>query len=431
MTVSLLGFLAFIALVALFRMPIGFAIGAVGFVGIGLVRNWHAAQAAVVGEFLHVASYSLSVVPLFVLMGNFVTQGGLSRDLYQAANAFLGHRRGGLVASTIVASAGFGAVCGSSIATAATMAKVALPEMQRLGYKNGFASAAVAAGGTLGILIPPSSIMVIYGLMTETSIGALFAAGVIPGLIAMAFYLLAARWTVVRDPLAGPPGNKFTWTQRVKALRAVGAVLFLFVLVMGGLYSGFFTATEAAGIGAFGGFLVAWTRRSLSWRVLREVLVESAVTSGMLFSILIGAQIFSAFVNFTSMPADLAAWVDGLGWGPLGVIVAICCIYIVLGCFMESMSMILLTVPVFFPLVTGLGYDPVWFGILLVCVVEIGLITPPLGMNVFVIRATVSWVKGSEVWWGLVPFIVADFFRIATLVAFPVLTLYLPRLLNL
>lgn len=431
MTVSLLGFLAFIALVALFRMPIGFSIGAVGFVGIGLVRNWNAAQAAVVGEFLHVASYSLSVVPLFVLMGNFVTRGGLSRDLYQAANAFLGHRRGGLVASTIVASAGFGAVCGSSIATAATMAKVALPEMQRLGYKNGFAAAAVAAGGTLGILIPPSSIMVIYGLMTETSIGALFAAGVVPGLIAMAFYLLAARWTVARDPLAGPPGDRFTWMQRIKALRAVGSVLFLFVLVMGGLYSGFFTATEAAGIGAFGGFLVAWARGTLSWQVLREVLVESAITSGMLFTILIGAQIFAAFVNFTSMPSDLTAWVDGLGWGPLGVIVAICCIYIVLGCFMESMSMILLTVPVFFPLVTGMGYDPVWFGILLVCVVEIGLITPPLGMNVFVIRATVSWIKGSEVWWGLAPFIVADFCRIAILVAFPALTLYLPRLLNL
>jgi tripartite ATP-independent transporter DctM subunit len=431
MTVSLLGFLAFIALVALFRMPIGFSIGAVGFVGIGLVRNWNAAQAAVVGEFLHVASYSLSVVPLFVLMGNFVTRGGLSRDLYQAANAFLGHRRGGLVASTIVASAGFGAVCGSSIATAATMAKVALPEMQRLGYKNGFAAAAVAAGGTLGILIPPSSIMVIYGLMTETSIGALFAAGVVPGLIAMAFYLLAARWTVARDPLAGPPGDRFTWMQRIKALRAVGSVLFLFVLVMGGLYSGFFTATEAAGIGAFGGFLVAWARGTLSWQVLREVLVESAITSGMLFTILIGAQIFAAFVNFTSMPSDLTAWVDGLGWGPLGVIVAICCIYIVLGCFMESMSMILLTVPVFFPLVTGMGFDPVWFGILLVCVVEIGLITPPLGMNVFVIRATVSWIKGGEVWWGLAPFIVADFCRIAILVAFPALTLYLPRLLNL
>lgn len=431
MTASLVAFLAFMALVALVRVPIGFAIGAVGFVGIAVMRSTNAAYASVVGEFLHVANYNLTVVPLFVLMGNFVTRGGLSRDLYHAANAFLGHRRGGLVASTIVASAGFGAVCGSSIATAATMAKVALPEMRRLGYQNGFASAAVAAGGTLGILIPPSSIMVIYGLMTETSIGALFAAGVVPGLIAMLLYLVAARWTVMRDPSAGPPGERSDWRQRAMALRSVGSVLFLFVLVMGGLYSGVFTATEAAGVGAFGGFLVAWARRTLSGQVLRDVLVESAVTSGMLFSILIGAQIFAAFVNFTSMPTDLKLWVDGLGWGPLGVIVAICCVYILLGCVMESMSMILLTVPVFFPLVAGLGYDPIWFGILLVCVVEIGLITPPLGMNVFVIRATVSWVKGSDIWWGLLPFIVADFVRIAVLVGFPVLTLYLPKLLNL
>lgn len=431
MTASLLGFLAFMALVAFLRVPIGFAIGAVGFVGIAIMRSWNAAYASVVSEFLSVANYNLSVVPLFVLMGNFVTRGGLSRDLYQAANAFLGHRRGGLVASTIVASAGFGAVCGSSIATAATMAKVALPEMKRLGYKSGFAAASVAAGGTLGILIPPSSIMVIYGLMTETSIGALFAAGVIPGLLATGLYLLAARWTVSRDPLAGPRGERSTWRQRLEALRSLWSVLFLFALVMGGLYGGFFTATEAAGIGAFGGFLVAWGRRTLTRAVLREVLVESAVTSGMLFSILIGAQLFAAFVNFTTMPADLKAWVNTLGWGPVGVVVAICLIYLVLGCLMEAMSMILLTVPVFFPLVTGLGHDPVWFGILLVCVVEIGLIHPPLGMNVFVIRATAPWIKGPEIWWGLMPFIVADLCRIAILIAFPVITLYLPKLLNL
>lgn len=431
MSASLIGFLIFMALVGLLRAPIGFAIGAVGFVGIALMRSWNAAYAAVTSEILSVASYNLSVVPLFVLMGNFVTRGGVSRDLYQAANAFLGHRRGGLVASTIVASAGFGAVCGSSIATAATMAKVALPEMQRLGYKSGFASAAVAAGGTLGILIPPSSILVIYGLMTETSIGALFAAGVIPGLIATVLYLLAAHWTVLRDPQAGPRGERSTWRQRAAALRSVWSVLFLFALVMGGLYGGIFTATEAAGVGAFGGFLVAWGRRTLTPKILREVLVESAVTSGMLFSILIGAQIFAAFINFTTMPADLKTWVDALGWGPIGVIVAICLIYIVLGCFMESMSMILLTVPVFFPLVTGLGFDPVWFGILIVCVVEIGLITPPLGLNVFVIRATQSWGKVSDIWWGLLPFIVADFLRIALLVAFPVLTLFLPRWLGL
>lgn len=431
MTEALIGFLSFMALVAVARVPIGFAIGLVGFLGLGMMRSWNAAYASVIGEITQVANYPLSVVPLFVLMGNLVTRGGLSRDLYQAANAFLGHRRGGLVASTIVASAGFGAVCGSSIATAATMAKVALPEMQRLGYKSGFAAASVAAGGTLGILIPPSSIMVIYGLMTETSIGALFAAGVLPGLIATLFYLLAAQWTVMRDASAGPPGPRSDWRQRLMALRSVWTVLLLFALVIGGLYSGYFTATEAAGIGAMGGFLVALARRALTRQILSEVLVESAITSGMLFTILIGAQIFSAFVNFTTMPTDLKSWINGLGWDPIGVVVAICLVYIVLGCFMEAMSMILLTVPVFFPLVTGLGFDPVWFGILLVCVVEIGLIHPPLGMNVFVIRATASWIKGSEIWWGLVPFIVADFFRIAVLIAFPVISLFLPKVLNL
>ena len=235
MTEALIGFLSFMALVAVARVPIGFAIGLVGFLGLGMMRSWNAAYASVIGEITQVANYPLSVVPLFVLMGNLVTRGGLSRDLYQAANAFLGHRRGGLVASTIVASAGFGAVCGSSIATAATMAKVALPEMQRLGYKSGFAAASVAAGGTLGILIPPSSIMVIYGLMTETSIGALFAAGVLPGLIATLFYLLAAQWTVMRDASAGPPGPRSDWRQRLMALRSVWTVLLLFALVIGGL----------------------------------------------------------------------------------------------------------------------------------------------------------------------------------------------------
>lgn len=431
MFATLVGFCAFILIVLALRVPIGLAIGVVGFAGIGLVRGWPAAMSSVTNEIVDVANYNLSVMPLFVLMGNFVTRGRLSRDLYQAAYAFLGHRRGGLVSSTIVASAGFGAVCGSSIATAATMARVALPEMNRLGYKPGFAAASVAAGGTLGILIPPSSIMVIYGLMTETSIGALFAAGVIPGILATGLYLLAARWSVWRDPAAGPPGEASSWRQRLRALREVWAVLLLFGLVMGGLYSGFFTATEGAGVGALGGCLVAAARRTLNWRSLNEILVESVKTSAMLFTILIGAQIFAAFVNFTSMPADLKQWVASLGLGPVGVVVAICFVYIVLGCIMEAMSMILLTVPVFFPLISSLGHDPVWFGILLVCIVEIGLIHPPLGMNVFVIRATQPGLQGADVWWSLAPFLTADFVRIGILIAFPVITLALPRALNL
>jgi tripartite ATP-independent transporter DctM subunit len=431
MLITSFAFLVFVALMTVLRVPIGVAVGAVGFGGLVLVRGWAPAVSLASNEILEVATYSLSVMPLFVLMGNFVTRGGLSRDLYQAAYTFLGHRRGGLATSTIVASAGFGAVCGSSIATAATMSKVALPQMRRLGYKDSLAAASVAAGGTLGILIPPSTIMVIYGLMTETSIGALFAAGVMPGLMATFFYLGAVAWSVWRDPQAGPRATKSSWAQRVQALQQVWTVLLLFVIVMGGLYSGYFTATEGAGVGAAGGFLVAWIRGTLTLRVLREILIESAKTSAMLFTILIGAQIFSGFVNFTSMPTDLKEFVMGLGLSPVGVIVAICAVYIVLGCIMEAMSMILLTVPIFFPLVTALGFDPIWFGILLVCVIEIGLIHPPLGMNVFVIRASVPDINANQIWKGLLPFISADLFRIAVLIAFPSISLFLPQLLRL
>lgn len=413
------------------RVPIGFAVGAVGFVGIGLIRGWSAAVSAVSGEILEVASYTFSVLPLFVLMGNFVTRGQLSRDLYHAAYAFLGHRRGGLAASTIVASAGFGAVCGSSMATAATMAKVAVPEMRRLGYKDSLAAASVAAGGTLGILIPPSGIMVIYGIMTETSIGALFAAGMLPGLLACALYLCATGWSVMRDPTAGPPGGRTSWADRGRALLGVWAVLLLFVIVMGGLYGGFFTATEAAGIGAFGGLLIAWTRGSLTIPILKEVLVDSAKTSAMLFTIVIGAQVFAHFLNFTTMPADLKAAVTYFGVHPTMVIIAICLVYIALGCIMESMSMLLLTVPVFFPLILSLGMDPVWFGILIVCVIEIGLITPPVGMNVFVIRAIMPGVPGNSIWRALIPYITADVVRIALLIAFPSISLLLPQLMKL
>lgn len=431
MLIASIAFLAFFIIMIVARVPIGFAVGAVGFVGIGLMRSWSAAVSAVSGEILEVASYTFSVLPLFVLMGNFVTRGQLSRDLYHAAYAFLGHRRGGLAASTIVASAGFGAVCGSSMATAATMSKVAIPEMRRLGYKDSLAAASVAAGGTLGILIPPSGIMVIYGIMTETSIGALFAAGMLPGLLACALYLCATRWSVMRDPKAGPPGRKTDWAERAKALLGVWAVLLLFVIVMGGLYGGIFTATEAAGIGAFGGLLIAWVRGGLTIPVLKDVLVDSAKTSAMLFTIVIGAQVFAHFLNFTTMPADLKAAVTYFGVHPTIVIVAICLVYIALGCIMESMSMLLLTVPVFFPLIVSLGMDPVWFGILIVCVIEIGLITPPVGMNVFVIRAIMPEVPGNSIWRALIPFITADAVRIALLIAFPSISLFLPHLMKL
>lgn len=427
---TLLGFAAMFILMAC-KVPIAFAMAAVGFVGIGLMRSWPAALGSTTTEILDVAKYTLSVVPLFVLMGNFATKAGMSRELYQAAYSFFGHRRGGLAMSTVVACAGFGAICGSSIATTATMARVAMPEMQRFGYKDSFAAGAIAAGGTLGILIPPSVIMVLYGIMTEQSIGALFAAGVLPGLLATALYMLAAAAVTWVDPSLGPPGERSAWRARMQALRGVWSVLALFGVVMGGMYGGWFTATEAAGIGAAGAFLFACARKSLSWSEARDLLVQTARTTAMLFMILIGASVFANFVNFTSMPADLMQFVGQFQIHPLAVIVAICAIYVILGSAMEELSMILLTVPIFFPLVVHLGFDPIWFGVLIVCVVEIGMISPPVGMNVFVLRSVLPNVPTATIWRGVTPFLAADILRLALLIAFPAISIWLPRTLGL
>ena len=430
MTEGLLGFLAMFVLMAL-RVPIAVAMGLVGFVGFALMRSWPAAMSSAAGEFTDIGAYTLSVVPLFVLMGNFVTRAGMSRDLYQAAYAFIGHRRGGLALSTIAACAGFGAICGSSLATTATMARVAMPEMQRFNYSTAFAAGTVCAGATLGILIPPSVIMVIYGIMTEQSIGALFAAGVIPGLVAMGFYMLASVWVTSRHPEYGPPGERASWAERLKAMRSIWGVVLLFAIVMGGMYGGFFTPTEAAGVGAMGGFLFALARRSLTLPILRDVLVESARTSAMLFLIVIGASLFANFLNFTGMPNALKDLVTAFDVHPIAVIVAICAVYVVLGTAMESLSMMLLTVPIFFPLVTSLGFDPVWFGILVVCVIEISLITPPVGMNIFVLSSVMPNIPTTTIWRGVMPFIGADILRMAVLIAFPSITLFLPKWLGL
>ena len=430
MTEGLLGFAAMFALMAL-RVPIAVAMCLVGLVGFALMRSWPAAFSSAAGEFTDIGAYTLSVVPLFVLMGNFVTRAGMSRDLYQAAYALIGHRRGGLALSTITACAGFGAICGSSLATTATMARVAMPEMQRFHYAPAFAAGSVCAGATLGILIPPSVILVIYGIMTEQSIGALFAAGLLPGLLALGCYMLAAVWVTRRHPHYGPPGEKADAATRWAAMRGIWGVLLLFALVMGGMYGGLFTPTEAAGVGAMGGFVFALARGALTWRILREVLVESARTSAMLFTIVIGASLFANFLNFTDLPGALKDFVTGFGVHPILVIVAICLVYVVLGTAMESLSMMLLTVPIFFPLVTSLGFDPVWFGILVVCVIEISLITPPVGMNIFVLSSVMPQLPTTTIWRGVLPFVAADVVRMAVLIAFPAISLVLPRWLGL
>ena len=431
MTQALIGFGAMLFLIFL-EVPIAYAMAVVGLAGTTWMRSWPAAY-GMAGAVVHESGfqYLLSVVPLFVLMGNLVTHAKLSKELYSAAYAFLGHRKGGLAMSTVVACGGFGAVCGSSLATAATMCKVAYPEMRHLGYSEGLATGSIAAGGTLGILIPPSIVMVVYAILTEQSIGKMFAAGILPGLVAIGFYMLAVRWTIWRDPTAGPPGERMGWHQRLTALKQVWGVAMLFGIVMGGIYGGVFTSSEAAGIGACGAFAFAWLRGRLTWAILSEVLVESARTTGMLFMVLIGALIFADFVNFTSMPTGLQDWVGQFNIHPTLVIVAICGIYILLGCVLESMSMVLLTVPVFYPLVQHLGMDPIWFGIIVVVVTEISFITPPVGLNVAVLKSLQPEVPIRTIFGGVFPFVVADFFRLSVLIAFPSISTLLPRSLGL
>jgi TRAP-type C4-dicarboxylate transport system permease large subunit len=470
MTESLIG-LAIMLVLAFLRLPIALAMGVVGIVGYAYMRDWNWAVAFATAQtkiYETGRNYALTVVPLFILMGNFVTRAGMSQELYRTAYAFIGHLRGGLAMATIAGCAGFGAICGSSIATAATFAKVAYPSMKKFGYSDALATGSIAAGGTLGILIPPSTIMVIYGIMTGTSIGKLFAAGIIPGILATVLLCLAVQYFVWRDPSSAPRGERLSWKDRLATLQglwwfvAVGvavigsaqlgwlpsddaavlgalavfglslvykgitSVVALFVLVMGGIYGGVFTAVEGAGVGAFGAMVFAVARRSLSWRALYAALVESARTTAMLFMILIGALMFAEFVNITTMPDDLKNFVTRLNVSPIMVVAVIMAIYVILGTAMEELSMILLTVPVFFPLIVHLGVDPIYFGVLIVVVVEIGLISPPVGMNLFVLNTLLPQVPTRTIFRGVLPFMAVDCVRLAILIAFPILSLWLP-----
>ncbi|GAB5376025.1 MAG: TRAP transporter large permease [Acuticoccus sp.] len=425
MTVALVGLGALLFL-SFLRIPIAFVMILVGFAGMAYVNNPIAALYSVGQTAFDAAiNYELSVVPLFVLMGNFVARAGLASELYNASNAFLGHRKGGLAMATIVACGGFSAICGSSLATAATMSKVAMPSMRRFGYSDQLATGAIAAGGTLGILIPPSVVLVLYGIMTQQSIGKLFAAGILPGVLGILFYMLAVRYVTWRNPAAGPAGERQTWPQRFRTLSSVWGVLVLFIIVMGGIYGGVFSPTEAAGIGAFGAFLFALVRRVLTWRVLYEIVEESVATTAMLFTVLIGALLMANFINYTDFPQGLLAFARQFEETPWLVIAMLLVIYILLGCVFESLSMILLTVPIFFPMVVDLGYDPIWFGIVVVVVTEISLITPPVGLNVFVLRGVLPDVRTGTIFQGVTPFWVADIVRLALIVSVPWLSLWL------
>ena len=440
MVAALIGLVCVLVLVFL-RVPIAFAMGFVGVLGVAHERGGILDASSYVPAISLAArqisdttqDYGLSVIPLFILMGLFISKGGLSRELYDLGNAFLGHLRGGLAMATVVACGGFSAICGSSLATVATMSRVAIPEMRRFGYDDRLSSASVASAGTLGALIPPSVVLVIYGILTETSIGKLFIAGIVPGIVGILFYLLAVRWVVLVDPKAGPPGERHGWRARGHALLSVWAVLLLFVVIIGGLYGIFdfaplnlaFSPTEVAGIGAAGAFLIALGRGRLSLRGLFDVLRDSAVTSAGLFMVLIGAALFSAFVNLAGLPEALVAFVTGYDLPPLAVVAGIADIYLLLGCGFGRLSLLLLTVPIFFPVVVSLGFDPVWFGIFVVVVTEIGMLTPPIGMNVFILQASMGDIPAATVFRGVTPFWIADLFRLSLIILVPGIALVL------
>lgn len=430
MTIGLIG-LGLVLALAFLRVPLGFALLTVSIGGLTYVNSFGVAATLIPMTLSEaVFSYELAVVPLFILMGNVLSRTGISEDLFRAAYAFLGAVRGGLALATMVTCAGFSAVCGSSFATAATMAKVAYPSMEKYGYSPQLASATIAAGGTLGILIPPSIILMIYGILTQTNIGELFIAGVLPGLLGLALYMLVIFIYATVRPQAAPRGQAVSAAERWASLKGVWPFVALFVLIIGGLYLGLFTATEAGGIGAGVALLIAFSQRRLGWARFYETLLETAMTSVMLYTVLFGAMLFSQFISMSGLADALLMEVQTSGLSKWGILLAILAVFLLLGCVMDSMAIILIFVPLFAPTLVAQGFDLVWFGIIVVVLVEIGLITPPIGMNVFVLKANLPKVPVKAVFAGLTPFIAIDLMRLALLVVFPAISLFLVQLMK-
>ncbi|MDH5540613.1 MAG: TRAP transporter large permease [Rhizobacter sp.] len=418
------------------RVPIGLSMLVVGLIGSWQVYGSAAPllnqmKTLAYGQF---STHSLAIVPLFLLMGQFASLGGMSQALFKAAEAFIGHRKGGVAMAAIGACAGFGSICGSSLATAATMGQVALPELRRAGYAGSLATGALAAGGTLGILIPPSIVLVIYAILAEQNIAKMFAAAFIPGILAALGYMLVINLIVRLKPSLAGQVDPMPWPERWQALAAVWPVLLIFVTVIGGIYTGIFTPTEGAAVGAASTGLLAWMRGGLSRDKLLRAFEATASGTAMVFMIVLGAAAYNTFLALSQLPQELASWVGGQGFGPYQVLWAILVFYLIFGCVMDSLSMILLTIPIFFPMVSGLdfGLGPeetaIWFGILVLIVVEVGLITPPVGMNLFVIQSMAPDIPMRETYRGVWPFVASDLARVVLLVLFPVITLFVLRL---
>lgn len=433
MTPTVLGLLSFVALVVLIflKIPVGFVMAIVGFAGFALLVSWDASLNLIARDFFAVFnSYNLTVIPLFVLMGQMAHHSGMSGRLFNTAHKFLGHLPGGLAIAAIGACAGFSAICGSTTATAATMASVALPQMKKYNYDPALATGVVAAGGGLGILIPPSTIFIIYGIMTEQSVGKLFMAGVLPGiLLTLAFIVTVVIWTRLCPEIC-ERAPKATWKEKMASLSGVIETFILFFMVMGGLFVGFFTPTEAAAIGAFGALLIALIGRSLSWRGFVRSLDETTRISCMIFAIVAGATVFGHFLAVTGIPANVGTWISTLPLPPPVVIGLILLVYILLGCMMDALAMIMLTIPIFFPVVITLGYDPIWFGVIIVLVTGMGVITPPVGINVFVVAGVARDVPLQVIFKGASYLLIAMLATTILLVLFPQIATFLPSLMK-
>ena len=428
MFVWILGLILVIVLIIL-GLPIAFSMATIGFLGLVFIIGIEPSL-AMIGQifFDNGMNYTLSILPLFLLMGNFVVKAGLADDLYSAANAWLRHKKGGLAMATIIACGGFSSVCGSSLATAATMAKIALPSMKKFGYPDSLATGAIAAGGTLGILIPPSMILVIYGIITSQDIGQLFLAGIIPGLLGITGYILAIKISIFFNKNSFKTQSNLSFIKKIKSLKGVIGILSLFFIVMGGIYTGVFTATEAAGVGAFGSLLIVIIKKKISIKSFSETLIETAKVTTMLFFLLFGAIIFSNFINLAGLPNDLKNFLSLFNFNLFTLLIGIFILYLILGMILESLSMMMLTVPIFYPLVQEMGGNLIWFGILVVVAVEISLITPPIGLNVHVLKTIVKdKISLRTIFKGVTPFVAMDIIRIIILLLIPGITLFLPN----
>ncbi|HPJ96176.1 MAG TPA: TRAP transporter large permease [Syntrophales bacterium] len=427
---GIIGFL-FLTILMFLKMPVGFVMALVGFCGFGMLVSWDASLNLSARDLFSVfSSYNLTVIPLFVFMGQCAFHSGISTRLFNAAHKFIGHLPGGLAMATIGACAAFAAICGSTSATAATMASVTLPEMKKFNYDPSLATGVVAAGGSLGILIPPSTIFIVYSIMTEQSIGKLFMAGVLPGiLLSLLFILTILIWTLI-NPEVGPRGPKSTMKEKILSLSGLIETLILFVLVMGGLFVGLFTPTEAAGIGALGTLVIAVLGKNLSWKDFLKTLDDTARITCMIMVIVAGATIFGHFLAVTRIPTDIGTWVGGLPMPSIMVMAIIILVYIFLGCLMDSLAMVMLTIPVFFPVVTTLGYDPIWFGVIIVLVAEIGVITPPVGINVYVVAGVARDVPLHVIFKGTIWMLMALLTAVALIMFFPQIALFLPSMMK-